>query len=59
MPHLVVIADIAARLERTEQTLYKTARTADLYALVGFLHAVETLLDEQIGGGASRAAGGR
>jgi hypothetical protein len=43
------VADIAARLGRTEQTLYKTARSADLYALAGFLHAVETLLDERLG----------
>jgi hypothetical protein len=46
------IADIAARLERTEQTLYKTVRTADLHALVGFLHAVEALLDERLGAAA-------
>jgi len=52
------IADIALRLERTEQTLYKTARTADLYALVGFLQAVEALLDEQLGAGASLVADG-
>ncbi|WP_058554943.1 SatD family protein [Thiohalocapsa sp. ML1] len=43
------IADIATRLDRTEQTLYKTARSADLYALAGFLHAVEALLDERLG----------
>ncbi|WP_295885302.1 SatD family protein [uncultured Thiohalocapsa sp.] len=49
------IADIAARLDRTEQTLYKTARAADLYALVGFLRAVEALLDEQLG---AASAGG-
>jgi hypothetical protein len=42
------IAAIATRLGRTEQTLYKTARTADLYALVGFLRAVEVLLDERL-----------
>jgi hypothetical protein len=42
------MATIARRLERTEQTLYKTARTADLYAVVGFLQSVEALLDEQL-----------
>jgi len=43
------MAEIAARLDRSEQTLYKTARTADLHALVGFLRAVEALLDERLG----------
>lgn len=42
------VADIAERLQRTEQTLYKTARTADLHAVVGFLRSVEALLDEQL-----------
>jgi hypothetical protein len=42
------VADIAERLQRTEQTLYKTARTADLYAVVGFLRSVEALLDERL-----------
>jgi hypothetical protein len=43
------IADIAARLGRTEQTLYKTAHAADLYALSGFLNGVEAILDECLG----------
>jgi len=43
------IADIAARLHKTEQTLYKTAHAADLYALSGFLKAVEAILDERLG----------
>jgi hypothetical protein len=43
------IPDIAARLGKSEQTLYKTARAADLYALAGFLDAVEDLLDERLG----------
>lgn len=51
------IAEIADRLGRTEQTLYKTARTADLYALAGFLQAVEALLDAQLSAGAATAAG--
>jgi hypothetical protein len=38
--------------------LYKTARAADLYALVGVLQAVEALLDAQLGVGASPVVGG-
>jgi len=39
------VAEIARRLGKSEQTLYKTARTADLHATVGFLRAVEDDLD--------------
>ncbi len=42
------IGEIARRLSRTEQTLYKTAHTADLYTVVGFLRSVEALLDERL-----------
>ncbi|MCG6941334.1 MAG: hypothetical protein LJE69_08790 [Thiohalocapsa sp.] len=45
------MAAIAGRLGKREQTLYKTARTADLYHLVGFLRAVEELLDERLAAG--------
>jgi hypothetical protein len=50
------IADIATRLGRSEQTLYKTARNADLYALAGFLNAVEALLDARLGVGSPALA---
>ena len=43
------IAEIARRLGKSEQTLYKTVRTADLHAIVGFLSAVEEQLDQSLG----------
>jgi hypothetical protein len=49
------IAAIAARIGRTEQTLYKSAHAADLYAVAGLLRAVETLLDQQLGAAAADA----
>ena len=43
------VAEIARRVGKSEQTLYKTARTADLHATVGFLRAVEDELDLVLG----------
>lgn len=42
------MAEISRCLGKSEQTLYKTARTADLNALTEFLTATETLLDRRL-----------
>ncbi len=43
------ISKIATRLGKSEQTLYKTARSADLYAVTGLLQTLEVIVDQALG----------